>query len=132
MIFKLYKDLFYRYKASILIDEIDGLSGTKDRGGLGAVKALIADAQYPVIMTVANPYDFKLSSLKSKTNLIKFEQIDYKSIFELLKQICKKEKVVADDLILKGIATRAGGDVRAAINDYFKRTGQEGRIVKLI
>lgn len=101
----------------VLIDEIDGLSGTKDRGGLAAVKNLISDAKFPVIMTVANIYDFKLSSIKSKSELVGFKPVDSENIAKLLEKICKNENVKAKTLVLRDIANRSGGDVRSAIND---------------
>jgi replication factor C large subunit len=48
------QSLFFKGNV-ILVDEADGLSGTKDRGGLQAVLALVKEARYPVIIT-ANEY----------------------------------------------------------------------------
>jgi len=101
----------------ILVDEIDGLSGHKDRGGIQTITKLIVDSTYPIILTATNPFDNKFSSLRSKSNLIEFKQIDYLSIFKILKRICEHEKIKYDEEILKALSRRAGGDARAAIND---------------
>ena len=101
----------------ILVDEIDGLSGHEDRGGIQALTKLIEDSAYPIILTATNPFDNKFSSLRSKSNLIEFKALDYLSIFEVLKRICDNEKIRYDEETLKSLSRRSGGDARAAIND---------------
>jgi len=101
----------------ILIDEVDGLSGRKDRGGIPTIIALIATSKFPIICTANNPWDSKFSPLRSKCNLIKFNTLNYLSIFNLLKKIAEEEKVNYDEIALKSLARRVGGDARAAIND---------------
>ena len=101
----------------ILVDEIDGLSGMKDRGGLLAITKLIEKSSFPMILTMTNPWDYKFNKLRRKTEMIEFKPLDYLPIFEILKNICKNEKIKFEEIILKGLARRAGNDVRAAIND---------------
>jgi len=110
------RSLFSKGKI-ILIDEIDGLSGKEDRGGAAAIANLIKESHFPIILTSFNPWNRKLSSLRSKSNLIEFRTLNYLSIFNILKSICKKEDIKFDELALKGLARRSGGDLRAAIND---------------
>lgn len=101
----------------ILVDEIDGLSGHQDRGGVQAITSLIGDSAYALVLTATNPFENKFSSLRSKSNLIEFKQLDYLSIFKILKGICGSEKIGYDEETLKAISRRCGGDARAAIND---------------
>lgn len=101
----------------ILVDEIDGLSGTKDRGGLQAITKLIEKSSFPIILTATNPWDYKFNNLKRRAEMIEFIPLDYLSIFEILKNICSKEKIKHEEEILKGLARRAGNDARAAVND---------------
>lgn len=101
----------------ILVDEIDGLSGMKDRGGVAALTKLIEKSSFPIILTAENPFDRKLSSIKKKSLLVKYEPADISQLKELLKEICKKEKIKADENSLVMLARRTGGDVRAAITD---------------
>jgi len=101
----------------ILVDEIDGLSGREDRGGIQAITKLIENSAYPIVLTATNPFDNKFSSLRSKSNLVEFGQLDYLSVFKILKKICDNEKIRYDEEILKSLARRSGGDARAAIND---------------
>ncbi len=110
------QSLFAKGKV-ILVDEVDGLSGHRDRGGVQAITKLIEDSTYPIILTATNPFENKFSSLRSKANLIEFKQLDYLSIFSILKNISSHEKIKCEDEILKALSRRAGGDARAAIND---------------
>jgi replication factor C large subunit len=59
----------------------------------------------------------KLSSLIKKSEILEFGEISSKGINERLGEICEKENIEMDDFMLKSIASRAGGDLRAAIND---------------
>jgi len=101
----------------ILVDEVDGLSGMKDRGGLLAIIKLIEKSSFPLILTITNPWDYKFNKLRRKTEMIEFTPLDYSNIFKILKKICDDEKIKYDEMILKGLARRAGNDARAAIND---------------
>jgi len=101
----------------ILVDEIDGLSGSKDRGGISEITKLIAESTFPVILTANNPWDNKFSSLRNKTEMIEFPSLDHKDVFKVLKKICDKENIEYEENILKTFARRCGSDLRAAIND---------------
>jgi len=113
-----------------LVDEIDGLSGMKDRGGLQAITKLIEKSSFPIILTVTNPWDYKFNKLRRKTETIEFSPLDYLQIFEILKNICDKEKIKYEDEVLKGLARRAGGDARAAINDLQTLTIEAQELTK--
>ncbi len=110
------RSLFSKNKI-ILVDEIDGLSGKNDRGGVSALAKLLDKSIFPIIMTATNPYDKKLNALRKKANLIQFHNLNYLSVFSVLKNICTKEKIKFDEDALKSLARHAGGDVRSAIND---------------
>ena len=101
----------------ILVDEIDGLAGNEDRGGISALVGLIKRTNFPIICTANNPWDSKMSSLRSACNLVAWNSPNYLSINKLLKGILKKEDIEAEELITKSIARRCGGDVRAAVTD---------------
>ena len=101
----------------ILVDEIDGLSGKNDRGGISALAKLIDKSIFPVIMTATNPYEQKLNALRKKSELIQFHTLNYMSVFSVLKSICAEEKIKFDEDALKSLARHAAGDLRSAIND---------------
>ncbi|NOZ80757.1 MAG: replication factor C large subunit [DPANN group archaeon] len=110
------RSLFGRGKV-ILVDEVDGLSGQKDRGGMAALAALLDRSPYPLVMTCADPYIRQLKGVKKKSELITFQPLDYLTLFSLLKKIADKEGFSYEETALKSLARMAGGDARAAIND---------------
>lgn len=102
----------------ILIDEIDGLSGMKDRGGAQALASLIGKSSFPIVMTANDPWQSKLSSLRRKCFMVEFPSLNYTNVFKVLKRISDKENITVDDKILRSLANRCGGDLRSAINDF--------------
>jgi replication factor C large subunit len=110
------RSLFYSGKL-ILVDEIDGVSGKDDRGGVPALVDIISKTTFPIILTAQDPWDKKFSTLRSKAVMVEFPALSADSIVSALQDICAKEKVSADPLALKAIARRSGGDLRSAIND---------------
>ena len=101
----------------LLVDDIDGLSGAQDRGGLQEILRLIEGSTFPVVLTMLNPYDNKFSSLRSKSEMITFEPVGNGALSTLLLSISKKEKIDLSEEAAKSLSRRSGGDVRAAITD---------------
>lgn len=110
------KSLFAKSKI-LLIDEIDGISGYYDRGGIKAISDLIYSARFPVFMTANDVWDRKFNELRRKVELIQVKEIDYKAITEVLNDVCAKEKIKIRGDLLKAVAIKSKGDARAAIND---------------
>ncbi|MDP2750119.1 MAG: AAA family ATPase, partial [Nanoarchaeota archaeon] len=101
----------------ILVDEIDGVAGREDYGGIAALAGVLQDSSHPIIMTCNDPYGKNLSSIRSKSIVVEFNTLTSNSIFNVLKCMAQKENLSYDDLALKSLASRSGGDMRAAIND---------------
>jgi len=101
----------------ILIDEIDGIYGTVDRGGLKAIYDVIAGSAYPIILTANDPWNTKFSTLRRKCKVVKMRKVDIRSSLKRLKQIAEKENLKAEEGALHELARRSEGDLRAAIND---------------
>ena len=109
--------LFFKGKI-ILVDEIDGVSGQEDRGGVSAIAELIQESGFPIVMTANDHFDKKFAPIRKKAELLEFHALNYLSIYNVLKSIAKKEKIEYDDEALKCLARSVGGDLRAAINDF--------------
>lgn len=112
----LQKSLFKKSKI-LLIDEIDGIAGREDLGGVGAIIKIIKESHYPCVLTANNPYDPKLRSLREVCVLVQFKKIHVFDIEKRLEEICKKEGISIEKELLRNLAKRAEGDLRAAIND---------------
>ena len=114
----------------IVLDEADNLyeraektengSDFSDKGGKKAIIDTIKITNQPIILIVNDYYSLIKGSgsvLKNICNVIQFYEVNSTQIFELLKNICKKENILADLKLLQSIAERSKGDVRSAVND---------------
>jgi replication factor C large subunit len=110
------RSLFGRGKI-FLLDEIDGIAGAEDRGGMAEIIKIIQESAFPIIFTCNNPWDPKLKNLRNYCQLVEFKKIHVFDIEKRLSQICEKEGIKAEKEVLRELAKRAEGDLRAAIND---------------
>jgi replication factor C large subunit len=104
-------------KRLVLLDELDGLTGTADRGGVGAITEVVKNAQCPIILIANNPYNPRFTSLRNYCFLIEFKKPPAGEIMKHLKHICELEGIHAEESALKFISQRSNGDVRSAVND---------------
>lgn len=104
-------------KRIILLDELDGLTGTSDRGGVKAITDVVKTAQCPIVLIANNAYDPRFSNLRIYCLLIEFKKPATGEVAKHLKRICEREGIQGDENALKFIAQRSGGDVRSAMND---------------
>jgi replication factor C large subunit len=104
-------------KNLLFLDEVDGIAGNEDRGGVSAIIKIVEEARTPVIMAANNPDIDKLRPLKKVCTLVRFQQVRIPLIIALLQKICLLENVRAEFEALERIAQNSRGDVRSAIND---------------
>ena len=104
-------------KRIVLLDELDGLTGTADKGGVKAITDIVKTTQCPIVLIANNAYDPRFSNLRSYCLLIEFKKPPAGEVTKHLKRICICEAIQADEEALKFIAQRSGGDVRSAVND---------------
>lgn len=101
----------------VLIDELDGITGAADRGGVGAITEVVKNAQCPIILIANNPYDPRFTNLRSHCLLMEFRKPPAGEVMKHLKRICELEGIDAEESTLKFISQRSNGDVRSAVND---------------
>jgi len=115
----------------IILDEADNLyerintsektdNDLSDRGGKKAIIDTIKITNQPIILIVNDYYNLIKGggeSLKQICTLLKFYDPYPNQIFNLLKRICLKEGITADQSVLKTISDRCKGDIRSAVND---------------
>ncbi|NWF87686.1 replication factor C large subunit [Candidatus Bathyarchaeota archaeon] len=104
-------------KKIVLLDELDGLTGTSDKGGVKAITDIAKTAQCPIVLIANNAYDPRFSNLRNYSLLIEFKKPPTGEVMKHLKSICANEGIQADEDALKFIAQRSEGDVRSAVND---------------
>lgn len=108
---------FFGGKKLILIDEVDGMSGNSDRGGVKEIGKIVDETRFPIIMTANDAYDQSIRSLRNKSKEIKLDSVHTNSIAAHLRDILDKEDIDYEDGAPKRIARQAGGQMRSAIND---------------
>jgi replication factor C large subunit len=104
-------------KRLILLDELDGLTGTADRGGVRATIDIVKTAQCPIVLIANNAYDPRFSTLRNYCLLIQFKKPSAGDVMRHLKRVCSGEGIEAEENALKFIARRSEGDVRSAVLD---------------
>ena len=119
--------LFSRRKI-ILLDEVDGISGTADKGGLDAILELIRITRHPIVMTANDPWNQRLRPLREAALMVPFNRLSERYIVAVLKKICGMEGLECEEKALKLIAQRAEGDLRSAINDLQAVAEGYGRV----
>ncbi len=104
-------------KKLILIDEIDGIYGTKDRGAVPTILELIKSTQFPIIMC-ANEYKTSLQSLYNAIPRYEVNPLSKSEILKIINKIIEREQIESisqEDLEL--IMGKNEGDLRGLIND---------------
>lgn len=123
------QSLFSKNKV-ILVDEVDGINA--DRGGLPELIALIEKTNFPIIITANNIWSQKFNLLRQKCELVELKGVHYETILEILSSIAIKEAIETEADLLRSIAIKCKGDIRAAINDLqtlaFKAKAEQGDI----
>jgi replication factor C large subunit len=108
----------------ILLDEVDGLSGTSDRGGVGAIIKVIKSSVHPILMTANDPDSPRIKDLYKICHVFNFEPIDAEGMSEVLTRIAKLNQAEISQDSIDQIIENCAGDLRAAISDleaYAKR-----------
>ena len=109
------RSLFNSGYKLLIMDEVDGISGRDDSGGVRAINETIKNTKQPLIMMANDPYSKRLTSIKGKCQAIKFTKIHTNTINAQLKRICDAEDIKYDSEVLKQLSKQSNGDLRSAI-----------------
>jgi len=92
---------------------------TGDRGGLGAITRLVRSSRQPLVLTVNDERPLLRYSpvFRTSVRLIRFEPVAFGEVAARLRAIARSERLTVPPAVLDGIAARARGDLRAALND---------------
>jgi replication factor C large subunit len=89
----------------------------QDYGGTSAVNKILKESRNPVILTANDAYSPKISSIRSRCEVVKFKKIHYATIKKKLAFVCEKEGVKCDEKLLEEMAKKEEGDLKSAITD---------------
>jgi replication factor C large subunit len=99
----------------LFLDEIDGISGRDDYGGLAFLGLVLKDADIPIIMA-SNSKNQKMKDVLKSSKIVTFLPLTPSASYLLVKYILNKEdKILDQDTIIK-IIKDARGDARSLIN----------------
>jgi len=101
----------------ILLDEVDGVFGREDRGGLGAILSILDDSPIPIVLTANDVEDERFDDLRKKCSVIELFQIRPRLLLMLVSAILDNEHAKVSQAVLEVIVRRSAGDIRSAIND---------------
>jgi replication factor C large subunit len=103
-------------KKVIILDEVDGIHGKAEYGGLRALQKWVKETVHPMVLIANDPYALP-REFRELTKMVQLKRINQRTVLRVLKEICRREGIKTDERVLKIIATNANGDLRAAIND---------------
>ncbi len=104
----------------ILLDEMEGASGRKDRGGITAISNVIKSTRIPIVLvatTVEENMESKFRPLRRRATLIEFQPVPFSEVYKSLERIAGDNGVRVHPEVLDTLASRSQGDLRSAIND---------------
>ena len=104
----------------ILFDEMEGVSGHEDQGGISAIVDIIKTTRVPIILiatAIAEDNEEKFRPLRDKAIAIEYKPVPTMDVVAKLEKIAKELKLDAPPEALEALAVHSIGDLRSAIND---------------
>ncbi|KAH7916645.1 replication factor RFC1 C terminal domain-containing protein [Hygrophoropsis aurantiaca] len=102
-------------KTCLIMDEVDGMSAG-DRGGVGALNALIKKSKVPIICIANDRGAQKLKPLTANTYNLTFKRPDATTVRSRIMTIAFKEKMKIPANVVDQLVTGAQSDIRQVLN----------------
>lgn len=103
-------------KHVLLMDEVDGMAGNEDRGGMAELIALIKDSSIPIICMCNDRNHQKMRSLVNYCFDLRFQRPRLEQIKGAMMSVCFREKMKVDGKAVEEIITASNNDIRQTIN----------------
>ncbi|KAL7729025.1 hypothetical protein ACLKA6_019858 [Drosophila palustris] len=103
-------------KHVLIMDEVDGMAGNEDRGGMQELIALIKDSSVPIICMCNDRNHPKIRSLVNYCYDLRFQRPRLEQIKGRIMSICFKEKLKMPPAKLEEIIAATNNDIRQTIN----------------
>lgn len=103
-------------KHVLLMDEVDGMAGNEDRGGMQELIALIKSTEIPIICICNDRQSPKVRSLANYTFDLRFSKPRVEQIKGAMMSICFKEGIKVTQDQLTQIINSTNQDIRQVIN----------------
>lgn len=102
-------------KLLLFLDEVDGISGREDTGGLTFLISTLKDSNIPIIMA-ANSKNPKIKELIKSTKLVEFSPLSSFASYLLLQIVLAKEHKFLDMDQKLMLIEKSNGDARTLLN----------------
>lgn len=111
----------------LLMDEVDGMAGNEDRGGMAELIQLIKKSRIPVVCMCNDRNHPKIRSLANYTFDLRFQRPRAEQIKGAMMSVCFKEKIkIAPDALLDLIVA-CNQDVRQVLGHLSLLKGRESQ-----
>ncbi|XP_058825424.1 replication factor C subunit 1 [Topomyia yanbarensis] len=103
-------------KHVLIMDEVDGMAGNEDRGGIQELIGLIKESHVPIICMCNDRNHQKMRSLVNYCYDLKFSKPRVEQIKGAMMSVCFKEGLKLAPGALEEIIAGTGGDIRQTLN----------------
>lgn len=100
----------------LIMDEVDGMAGNEDRGGVAELIALIKDSRIPVICMCNDRNHPKIRSLANHCFDLRFNKPSVVQIRGAMMSVCFKEGIKLETGAMDEIISGTGNDIRQTLN----------------
>jgi len=107
-------------KIMLFLDEVDGISGREDSGGLDALVDLMKEPTVPVIMA-ANAKSIKIKDLAKACKTVEFSPVPPRLLMLFLDHVLQSERVKLGPGDKISIVNNSRGDIRSMLNSAQSR-----------
>ncbi|XP_018357397.1 PREDICTED: replication factor C subunit 1 isoform X2 [Trachymyrmex cornetzi] len=103
-------------KHVLLMDEVDGMAGNEDRGGLQELVNLIKHTDVPVICICNDRFNTKVKTISTHSYDLKYPKLRVEQIRSSMKSLCFKENIKISTEDLDRLIESTNYDIRQVIN----------------
>lgn len=100
----------------IFVDEVDGIHGRGDYGGVAALVDILKEPTIPIILAANDDTSDKMKNIKKVVKIISFKKIPPRLLRVYLENILKKESAKLSPGSLIKVIDKSRGDIRSMIN----------------
>lgn len=118
-------------KHVLIMDEVDGMAGNEDRGGIQELIGLIKESSVPIICMCNDRNHQKMRSLVNYCYDLRFNRPRMEQIKGALLSICFREKIKVPPPIIEEIILASNNDVRQSLN-HLTMLSAAGGLVKSV
>ena len=98
------------------MDEVDGMGGNEDKGGIKALIDIIKKTKLPIICICNDIQNQKIRNLLNYCYELKFAKPDKRFVVKRLSEICRMEKFNISPESLEYLCESVGNDIRQCLN----------------